>query len=350
MSEKTEKPTANKLQKARELGQVSKSNDLITILHLLVMLGVTTALWPNLLTELQTFLRHLFQLIAHFKFNLDQINKLQQLILNKLLNLWLPFALAGILAIILGSIGQTGFIWSSKPLVPDFKRLNFIQGFKKLFSMKTCFEALKNSIKLSTILIFLFFTLKHQLSSAIQLSLITPGQVPVIMMHMLLKTLFQLILILSVFACIDFFYTRWKYQKDQRMSKQELKDEYKQREGDPKIKAKIKQIQNQLRQKTASLKQVKTANVIITNPTHIAIALKYERGLMPAPKVVCKAQDEMVNQVKTIARTYGIPIIENKVLARALYQTIELNQWISRDLFPMTAEIFRELYKQRKEA
>ena len=161
------------------------------------------------------------------------------------------------------------------------------------------------------------------------------------------KLLLQLILILFALAMIDKLYTRWKFAKDNRMSKQEIKDEHKQREGDPKIKSRIRQLQQKMRQKTASLNQVQTADVVITNPTHLAIALKYDRGLMPAPKVVCKAQGELAKHVKLIAARHQIPIIENKTFARALFATTDLNQWITREHFPIAATIFREIFRQR---
>jgi flagellar biosynthetic protein FlhB/flagellar biosynthetic protein FliR/FlhB len=166
------------------------------------------------------------------------------------------------------------------------------------------------------------------------------------MMHFILKTGLQLVALLLALAFIDKKFTLWKFSKEQRMSKHDLKEEYKQKEGDPKIKNKIRQLQAQLRQKTAALKQVKTADVIVTNPSHIAIALKYERGLMPAPKVIYKAQNKMVVQVKELARKYNIPVIEHKILARMLHHSTDLNQYIHKDLFPLTAELFRELYRQ----
>lgn len=347
MSEKTEKASPYKLQKAKEKGQVSKSVELNTCISLLVILGMITALWPTQLQDIQNLLRHLLTNASHIQLNIDNIIQIQQLILTKLTTLWLPFALAGILAIILSTVAQTGIVWSTIPLIPDFKRLNLIQGFKKLFSIKTCFEAVKSVLKLTLSFLLLFFTLKHQLPNILQLTLTHPALHPQLMMSFILKLVFQLLVLLTLLAFIDKSYTRWKFNKDNRMSKQEVKDEYKQKEGDPKIKNKIKQLQNQLRQKTASLKQVKTADVIITNPTHLAIALKYERGVMPAPKVVCKAQGEMVLQVKEIARKHAIPVIENKPFARMLYQSVELNQWISKDLFPIAASIFRDIYKQR---
>lgn len=350
MSEKTEKATPHKLQKAKEKGQVSKSVELTTCLSLLVLLGMIAVLWPRTAHEIQDIMRHILSHAANYPLHLDNVNYLQNLILLKLTHLWLPLALAGGLAIVLGTMAQTGLIWSSTPLTPDFKRLNPVTGFKKVFSLKLCFDAFKNLLKLSVTAIVLFFVLKHDLPEIIQLGLTTPGHLPNHLMHFLLKTVFHLILVLCCIAIIDKGHTLWKYKKDNRMSKQEVKDEHKQREGDPKIKAKIKQLQLQLRQKTASLSQVKTADVVVTNPTHLAIALRYDKQVMPAPKVVCKAQGEMVREVKALAKKHNIPIIEHKTLARALHQSIDLNQWISADLFPVAADIFRTIYKQRADA
>ncbi|RUR18221.1 EscU/YscU/HrcU family type III secretion system export apparatus switch protein [Legionella sp. km535] len=344
MSEKTEKPTPYKLQKAKEKGQASKSIELTTCTALLVMIGMISALWPKQLYEIKSMLRHILHFATHLQFNSDNIMHLQQFILSQLLSLWLPFALASGLTIILCTLAQTGIIWSTVPLTPDFKRLNLIQGFKRLFSIKTAVDAIKNSIKLGLAFLLLFLIIKAQLTNILHLIISKPSQDPELMMGFLLKLSVQLLILLLIIALFDAFFTRWKFKKDNRMSKQEIKDEYKQREGDPKIKNKIRQLQQQLRQKTASLKEVKNADVVITNPTHIAIALQYERGSMPAPKVVCKAQGEMVREVKKLAKKYNVPTIENKALARLLFQTVELNQWISRDLYPSVANIFREIY------
>ncbi|WP_298627882.1 EscU/YscU/HrcU family type III secretion system export apparatus switch protein [uncultured Legionella sp.] len=347
MSEKTEKATPYKLQKAKEKGQVSKSIELTTCISLLALCSLINALWSKQSEEIQHLIRQLLHSSSQIQFNIDTISHLYQYILSQLINLWAPFALAGALAIILGTIAQTGMVWSTTPLTPDFKRLNFIQGFKRLFSLKTCFEALKNSFKLLLAFLLLGIALHHHLPSIIRLMLTQPTQDPELMMNLLLKLIFQLLLLLSFIALLDKFYTRWKFNKDNRMSKQEVKDEYKQKEGDPKIKSKIKQLQHQLRQKTNSLSAVQSADVVITNPTHLAIALKYDRTIMPAPKVVCKAQGEMVNEVKKLARKYGVPIMEHKPFARMLHQSIELNHWISKDLYPIAAGIFREVYELR---
>lgn len=347
MSEKTEKATSYKLKKAKEQGQVSKSTELNTCIFMLVLLTSSVALWPSYLNQIKELLTHLLSLNAHLHFSIAGMSQLQQFLLSKILVLWLPFALAGMLSIAASTIIQTGFVWSGKPLVPNFKRLDLTKGFKRLFSSKSVFDACKNSLKLALVIILLSLSIRHELPAILGFINTPPANSPTLLMALLFKLILQLLVVLSALAIIDTLYTRWKFAKDNRMSKQEVKDEYRQREGDPKIKAKIKQLQQQQRQKTASLEHVKTADVVITNPTHLAVVLKYDRGLMPAPKVVCKVQGELVKHVKKLAARYQIPIIENKLFARSLFATVELNQWISRDHFPIAAVIFREIYRQK---
>ena len=169
-------------------------------------------------------------------------------------------------------------------------------------------------------------------------------------MGLFFKLAMEIFLLITAIALIDILFSRWKYAKDQRMSKQELKDEYKQREGDPKIKAKIKQLQKEMRARTASLKQVRHADVLITNPTHIAIALQFKRGEMPAPKVICKVRGEMAIAAKKEAHRHGVKIIENKPFARSLYQAVSLGQFIDEQFFPVAASIFNKIYQERMEA
>lgn len=346
MSDKTEKATPYKLQKAKEKGQVSKSIELTTSFFLLVMLIASAALWPSL-AQLRALLAQLLGLATQFSLTGDNLQRLEHFILAKLVNLWLPLALATVLSLILASLGQTGFVWTMAPLKPDFKRLNPIQGFKRLFSSKMLVDTLKCSLKLGLAFALIIFSLLHELGALLKLMMLSPIEHQPLIKTLIFKAILQLIALLFALAIVDKLYVGWKYKKDQRMTKQEVKDEYRQRDGDPKIKAKIKQLQLQMRQKTASLEQVKTADVVVTNPTHLAIALQYDRNSMPAPKVVCKAQGELAAQVRALAQRHKVPLIENKVFARALHASVELNQWISEEHFPAAALIFREIYRQR---
>jgi flagellar biosynthetic protein FlhB len=347
MSEKTEKATPHRLKKSKEQGKVSKSIELNTSIYMLVLLTCGMALYPSIFIQIKSIIKTIINLNHHMIFSVDSMGQLQKLILSKIIFLWLPFSLIGILSIVFSTIVQTGFVWSLTPLIPDFKRLDLSKGFRRLFSLKVVFEACKNSIKLSFVFLMLSLSIRHELPAFLNFIYTQPSRLTPLLMSLLSKLMLQLLMMLFALAIIDKLYTRWKFAKDNRMSKQELKDEHRQREGDPKIKSKIKQLQQQQRQKTASLKHVKTADVVITNPTHLAVVLKYDRGLMPAPKVVCKVQGELVKHVKLLAVRHQIPIIENKTFARALFATVDLNQWISREHFPVAAMIFREIYHHK---
>ena len=347
MSEKTEKATPYKLKKAKEQGTVNKSTELNTCIYLLVSLVVANALWPSVHVQTKQLLMHVVYLTSRMSFSIDTVVQLHHFLLSKITLLWLPFALAGVLSIILSTIAQTGFVWSGKPVVPDFKRLSVSNGLKRLLSSKIVFEVFKTSLKLGLVFLLIGISIRHELATILAFAKTSPTTITPVLLTLLSKILLQLLVLLLALAIIDKRYTLWKFGKDQRMSKQELKDEYRQREGDPKIKAKIRQLQYQQRKKTASLEHVKTADVIITNPTHLAIALKYDRGLMPAPKVVCKAQGELVKHVKLLAALHRNPVIENKPLARMLFEASDLYQWVDRAYFPMVAMVFRDIYQQK---
>lgn len=350
MSEKTEKATPYKLQKAKEQGMVSKSVELTSCFFLCVMLGVFVSLGPVNTQTFQILLKRLLIISTKISFTLDTLTQLQQNILTNLLYFWAPFAFAGILTIILATIAQTGVVFSTKPLCPDFKRLNPIQGLKRLFSIRIFFEALKNIIKMILIFVLVGFTLKRATVEIFANMHTETEHYNALMWTLLARLLFHMIILLFFVAILDKYYTRWKYGKDQRMSKQEVKDEHRKREGDPLIKSKLRQLQHQLRKKNASISEIKTADVIITNPTHIAIALRYQQGVMPAPKVVCKARGEQVILVKKLAHRYNIPIVENIAFAWALFNAVELNQWITVELFPIAASIFQSIYANKEKA
>lgn len=350
MSDKTEKATAYKLQKAKEKGQVSKSNELSTTVLLSAMFLVGYALWPSLLNQLKALMAYLLVFAAHIPLQVNQTSRLHHVLLLTLITWWLPFALLSLSGVIITTITQTGFIWSIKPLLPNSNRLSIVQGIKRLFSTKTLFEMTKACLKLSGIFFLILLILPAQISAILQLLSHPAPSHPQLIAPIILKFSIQLLLLLLGFALLDKLYVNWKFKKDLRMSKQEVKEEYRQREGDPKIRFKIKQLQQQLRQKTTSLNQIKTADVLITNPTQLAIALKYDHSSMPAPKVVFKAQGDFAHQARTLAQRYQIPIIQNKLFAQSLFATVEVNHSISYEHYPIAATIFRELYQHRGRA
>lgn len=348
-AEKTEKATPYKLEKQKEKGQVAKSVEFNSAMTLLTGLIIMTALWSGELDGIKALIKPLLISSGQLHYSLANIQQLFNLLLSQMISLFLPIALAIVLTVILATLLQTGFVWSPQALKPDMKRLNLIQGFKRYFSIKLLFDGGKNSIKFILIVVCLTMSLKHQLVRLLKLSLQSPFQYPQELVSIGLTISFHLFIVLAALSIIDFLFTRWKYGKDNRMSKQEVKDEHKQREGCPKIKAKIKQLQQEMRQRSASLANVHDADVLITNPTHIAIGLQYKRGEMPAPKVICKASGELALEAKKMARKHGITVIENKPYARALFRAVQLDQFINAEFFPVAASIFRQIYADQAE-
>jgi flagellar biosynthetic protein FlhB len=343
MSEKTEKPTPDKLQKAKESGHVNKSTELSTCVMLFILLGFTQSIWPSTFETIKNTLGQLFYLNTRLAFNAQNIIHLLNLLAEKLLSLWLPFAIIALLAIIVSTIAQTGPVWTFHPLKPDFKRLQPTTGFKRLFSSKVGFDALKNILKLSLILIVVLISIWHEMPILLSLSKTTPQQLPSALMHLIMQWTLKL---LGLFLCLAFMdkrYTQWKYTNDNRMSKHEVKEAYRLREGDPKIKQKRKQLHHQQRIKTTSLIHLKTAHVFITDARNLAIALTYDKTTMSAPRLVCKIQGDLLPKAKQLANQAQIPIIHNPKLAEKLYTTVGINQWIRREDYAAVALVFRDL-------
>lgn len=342
MSGKTEPASQYKLKKAREKGQINKSQELNHSILYVAFVGVTYSYGSKFIAQVKNYILRLWSspISTLNKNNLEIIYSYFFSILACFLGVMAILASA----IILSACMQGNLVWSLHPLRPDWQRMHPGKRWKNIISIDNFIDFLKNMSKqaIALLLIFLLFNTNKKLCQHFsQLSLMDISSY-VLQWLSILTTVFFLQ------GIIDKLYRRWKFLKDQRMSKQELKDEYRQREGDPKTKLRIRQLQQQIRQKFMAFNQIKTADMLITNPTHIAIALKYDQQTMPAPKLVFKTQGEQTEQAKNIARRHEIPIIENKTLARALFAEVSLNAWISPSFYPMIALLYRNLAQEKK--
>lgn len=341
MSEQTEKATPYKLQKAKEHGQVNKSVELNSCLFLLVMVIIGGLLLPSTLSRVQHIMHQLLQL--PITFTIPAITTLISICLKFLLILGSPFMLAGILSVEISSLVQTGFVWTFKPLKPSAKKIVQMESLKRLFSSRIFFELFQISLKITVVSYYIYYQFKHIHFSLIQGMFQTPNQLLSLFVSLISKISLKLIFILLFFACIDKCYTRWKFAKSQRMSKQELKEEYKHKEGDPTIKQRMKQLQRQLRQKITSIIALKTADLIIISPSRIAIALKYNKLEMPAPQIICKAQGIFFPLVNRLSIRYNIPIVSYAYLAEELLNTVPLNNYIHPKHYQAVAELLKNL-------
>jgi len=231
-------------------------------------------------------------------------------------------------------------------LTPDFNKINPTSGFKRIFSLRAVVEGVKSFLKMVLIGLIVYLILKSEVHNIPYLVGYSLEQLMEYMGYLSVKLFFVVGMVMAGLAGLDYLYQRWDLEKKMMMTKQEIKEETKQREGDPMIKARIRKIQREVAQRRM-LEEIPKADVIITNPTHIAVVLKYTENL-PAPQLVAKGADFLAEKIKQIARENNIPIVENKPLARTIYKTMKLGQVIPRELFVAVAEVLSYVYKLKR--
>ena len=346
-SQKTEDPTQHRLDEAFKEGQVSLSRE---VLHWFVLAGSSVLIFyifpitvPQLMSLMKAFIAMPGQIIVsenHF------LRLSYEIIKYLLLFIFTPFLIINLLVVAVG-LAQTRMNFSVKSLKPKLDHFSPIKGLHKIFGKQAIIEFLKNSLKILIIGCGIFWSIKSFLP-IVHDSFLSPISMVWNLFEIILFRIFLVTLIVLGFVSIlDAVYQRFRFIKQLKMSRHDIKQEHKDLEGDPTIKSKMKQ--KRLSQyKKRMMAAVPKATVVVTNPTHYAVALKYDMDTMPAPKVVCKAQGELVKHVKSLASRYNIPIIENKAFARILFTDSKLNHWINREHFPMAAMIFRDIYRQRE--
>jgi len=257
-----------------------------------------------------------------------------------------PVFIALILAGIIGNVGQFGFLFTTKPLIPKFEKINPIKGLKRIFSAKTLVEGIKmvlKSIVAFMVGFWLFFDFIHDMPRVEMMEFYEQIKW---FANKSLILIFAMLAVFFVFALIDFAYQKYTYKKSLRMSKQEIKDEYKQTEGNPEVKAKIRQIQREMAKKRM-ISEIPKADVVITNPTHYAVAIRYDKTKDEAPRVVAKGVDHLALKIKEIAREHDVMIVENPPLARELYKSVDVGEIIPPKLYKAVAEVLAFVYKSK---
>lgn len=346
---KTERATQKRVGKARKKGSVAKSQELPKIIVLFVGLMVLNFFLFRMDKEMREIFIWAFKTGFTTVITPSGVYEIMVMISKKLAVMLLPMMLCIAVAAYITQRIQVGKIWYSKLFDPDFSHLfNPMAGIKRIFiSMETLFRLGKQLAQATAIAVAPYLVLKQEFTNFIPLFYQTPyGFITYLLgtaMTMVLYALVPMVLI----AIADVWYTRWSYAENLKMTKDEVKDERKQAEGDPKIKAKQRQKMMEVMQKRM-LADVPKADVVITNPTHIACALRYDPMVSPAPLLVAKGLDHLAEKIKDIAREHRIPIRENKTLARALYKSVEVGQTIPLELYQAVATILAQLDKFRR--
>lgn len=343
----TEEASPHRLEEMRNKGQVAQSREVTGLIALIAAAVTTYTLSPRMGEEMASFMREVFRTDLSARLDLGGTHVASGIFfkaLRVMAVIGLPICIAGFVFGIIGSLGQIGTIFSTDPLTPDFEKINPLSGLKRMFSRKQAIEAVRLIFKMTVVVGVAYGLVKTQvLKSPSQLGT-EPGGMLLAYGSAAKSIFLSLVAVLSLFAAVDWFLTRREFMTNLKMTKQEAKQEHKERDGDPQIKARIRAAQREISRRRM-MAAVKKADVIITNPTHIAIAIAYDRNGMAAPKVVAKGVDLMAQQIKRIASAAGVPLVENVPLARTLNKTVKVNQYIPRALYQAVAEVLAYVYR-----
>lgn len=348
MSDRTEEASPKKKKDERKKGNVAKSKEVVNALTFSGIIILILTFSDTLLIELKNFVA-MFLDSDYLLLNIDSLGS-KQLISSATFTFFKLFLPIGFIIIILGIIGhvmQTGFLFIGEPLKPKLSKLNPINGFKNMFSARTLGVLVKD-IAVLIVLVFVSYNfIIDNLSAILNTGNVYLPYLPQTVKYIVNKLLIQIFLCLIVIASLDFMYQLYTHKKQLRMTKEEIKEEYKQQEGDPQIKSRIKQKQRQIAQ-SRMMNAVPEATVVIVNPTHIAIALRYDETKDSAPVVVAKGADYTALRIKDIAKKYDVPIIENIPLARSLYPQAELDKEIPVDFYQAVSTILISIYQLKR--
>jgi len=346
--DKTEQPTSYRLDEARKRGEVAKSVDVTGVVVMIAFAAILALTGAWIATGLATATRRMIELSGNAPaLNgafMDWVSHAYAPVGQALS----PLVLGLIVAAIVANVFQTGPIFTTHPLKPDFKRMNPMQTVKRIFSMRTLWELGKLLFK-SVLLLgvaALFAWKARALAEAVVMTL--PLRAGGLVLSAFVKASTYVLLVLALVAFADFLFTRREYLKKMRMSRRELRDEIKRRDGDPTVKSKQKQQIRELLKKTQALGRVQEADVVLTNPTHVAVALQYRPGKMLAPVVLAKGAGLLSRQIRVLAARHRVPIMRVPPLARALYRECEIDGPVPEGRYAELAPIYRELWAAGK--
>ena len=346
--EKTEVPTEKKRRESREEGQVAFSKELSSAALLAGIVLTLVATSPIILDAMRQLMSQIFRDLAQSEeLSIDSIFTLSGEILSIILPAFAPFAAVIIFAGIFASVLQVGVMITFKAISPKFNKISPLTGLKRLFSSQSLADFLKSMAKLIIVGFVGYLTYIDKITELNGLSVSTPESILIYNFTVVAEVAGKIVLALVAIAIFDYFYQRWHHEQQLMMTKQEVKDETKQTEGDPQLKARIRQIQREM-SNARMMQEVPKADAVIVNPTHFSVAILYERDVMTAPEVIAKGADHLALRMRTVARENNVPILERPELARDLYANVEIGDDIPERFYKAIAEILAFVYRLRK--
>jgi flagellar biosynthetic protein FlhB len=342
--DRTEKPTPRRRARARNEGNVAKSAEINSAAVLLTGTIVLALMSNSLFFGIANLTKAILGNAGTFTITPNSLNTMVLKGAGILIQMLAPFFIAIMVVGIAVNVAQVGFLFTTKPLFPKLSKINPLQGFKKFVSFRSVVELAKNIIKVSVVGFIAYIIIRNECSNYLPLVQQSEWQILALIVKIGFKVAIWTSLAIFLIAVCDWIYQKYEYEKSLKMTKEEVKDEMRASEGDPKIKGKIKGLQFQavlrrIRQK------VPEADVVITNPTHYAVALKYDEDTMNAPLVVAKGARKLAQKIRELAEEHGITIVENPPLAKALYQAVEVGDTIPEKFYQAVAEVLAYVYR-----
>lgn len=345
--DKTEEATPKKLEDARKEGQVAKSQELSTAVMLLAFFVAVKVFIGYIGNRFLGSFQETYQVLDVYvvdEFGPAMAAAFLQSGLVEILLICLPFFTVAVVVAFVVTIAQVKWKVTTKPLQPKLSKFSPLKGFKRIFSKEKLFELVKDVVKIALIFYVAYSDLAEAAGAVVALYDFSLKQAVVYVGDFVISLGIKLSAIYLIVGFADYIYQRLKFKKDLMMSKQEVKDEYKQQEGDPQVKGKIKSRMREASQRRM-MQKLPEADVVITNPTHFACAIQYDREISEAPVLIAKGADYVAQKIKDVAKECDIPIVENKPLARMLYYNVDLDSEIPQELYQMTAEVLAYVYK-----
>ena len=345
--EKTEQATSKRRQDAREKGQVAKSRELASVAVLGACLVYFYFGASAMATRLMELMRTSFRKSGQMTISIDNIQPLLTDLIFQTFTLLAPFLLVTIIAGLMINILQVGILFSPEAITPKFSKIDPIKGLQRLFSLRSLVELVKNILKMAIVGFVAYLTIKGESHKLLPLVDLGVRDILGYMGDVSFKILYSTCWVLGILAILDYGYQKWEHEKSLKMSLKEIKEENRQTEGDPLIKGRIKRLQREMAKKRM-MAAVPKADVVITNPTHLAVAIRYEPETMNAPVVIAKGADFLAEKIKEIARNSGVPVVENKLVAQVLYKMTPVEQAVPENLYKAIAEILAHIYSLKQ--
>lgn len=346
--EKTEQPTPKRREEARNKGQVAKSQEVTSVFILLACLGLFYFAAASMTESMSRLMRWCFMEAGSFRMTVDGTRLLFVDTLRRVGLLLLPLLLTVFLAGLIANLMQVGFLFSPESIRPKLSKISPVKGFKQKVSLRSLVELAKSMFKIIIVAFVVYLTIMAELENIIPVGWLGSWGILDYTGSVAFKIIFRTCCALVILAALDYAYQRWEYEKNLRMSRKEVKDELKNTEGDPLIKARIRQLQREAARQRM-MASVEKADVVVTNPTRIAVALRYDPESMSAPVVTAKGKGFIAEKIRETARKNGIPIVENKLLAQLLNTMVKVNETIPSELYRAVAEVLAYVYRRGTE-